>query len=29
MIEFHYERATREADFRMIVQIQDSGAKFM
>ena len=28
MIEYHYERATREPDFRMIVQIQESGVKF-
>jgi predicted nuclease of predicted toxin-antitoxin system len=29
MLELHYEKARREADFRMIVQIQESGAKFM
>lgn len=29
MIEFHYERAMQDADFRMIVQVQESGVKFM
>lgn len=29
MIELHYERAGRNADLRMIVQIQESGVKFM
>lgn len=29
MLELHYERALQEADCRMIVQIQESGAKFM
>jgi predicted nuclease of predicted toxin-antitoxin system len=29
MIEFHYAQALESADFRMIVQIQDSGVKFM
>lgn len=29
MIELHYEKTRRETDFRMIVQIQESGAKFM
>ena len=29
MIEFHYEHALEQADFRMFVQIQASGAKFM
>jgi predicted nuclease of predicted toxin-antitoxin system len=29
MIEFHYEQALAQADFRMMVQIQDSGVKFM
>lgn len=29
MIEFHYARASREPDFRMMVQVQDSGVKFM
>lgn len=29
MIEYHYERAREEPDFRMIVQIQESGTKFM
>lgn len=29
MLELHYEKARQEADFRMIVQIQESGAKFM
>jgi predicted nuclease of predicted toxin-antitoxin system len=29
MIEFHYQRALEQADFRMLVQIQESGAKFM
>ncbi len=28
MIEFHYEQALTKPDFRMIVHIQDSGAKF-
>lgn len=28
-IEFHYERATRASDFRMIIQIQESGFKMM
>ena len=28
MIEYHYERALREPDFRIIVQIQESGVKF-
>lgn len=27
-IEFHYEQARRNADMRMIVQIQESGIKF-
>ena len=27
-IEFHYERACQNDDFRMIVQIQESGFKF-
>jgi predicted nuclease of predicted toxin-antitoxin system len=29
MIDYHYERALEEPDFRMIVQIQESGIKFM
>lgn len=29
MIEFHYERAIQESDVRMMVQIQESGVKFM
>lgn len=29
MIELHHERAIREPDFRMMVQIQESGVKFM
>lgn len=29
MIDYHYERALAEPDFRMIVQIQESGIKFM
>ena len=29
MIEFHYERAIQQSDVRMMVQIQDSGVKFM
>ena len=29
MIEFHYERALQKRDVRMIVQIQESGVKFM
>ena len=29
MVEFHYERAREQPDFRMIVQIQESGVKFM
>jgi len=29
MIEYHHDRAWRDQNFRMIVQIQDSGAKFM
>ena len=29
MIEFHYERALQEPDFRMMIQIQESGVKFM
>ena len=29
MIEFHYAQACREPDFRMMVQVQDSGVKFM
>jgi predicted nuclease of predicted toxin-antitoxin system len=29
MIEYHYDRAIQEPDFRMIVQIQASGTKFM
>jgi len=29
MIEFHYARALRQSDFRMMVQIQESGVKFM
>ena len=28
-IEFHYEAALQESDFRMIVQIQESGFKIM
>jgi hypothetical protein len=27
LVEFHYEQALQEADFRMIVQIQESGVK--
>jgi len=29
LIEFHYHQALAQADFRMIVQIQESGTKFM
>lgn len=29
MIEFHYERCKGDPDFRMIVQIQESGTKFL
>lgn len=29
MIEFHYQQALKQADFRMMVQIQESGTKFM
>lgn len=29
MIEFHYVQALEQSDFRMIVQIQESGVKFM
>ena len=29
MIEFHHARAMEEPDIRMLVQIQESGAKFM
>ena len=29
MIEFHYQQALEQADFRMMVQLQESGAKFM
>jgi predicted nuclease of predicted toxin-antitoxin system len=29
LIEFHHERATRDADLRMIIQIQESGLKVM
>ena len=29
MIEFHYEKALLKPDFRMMIQIQESGAKFM
>jgi predicted nuclease of predicted toxin-antitoxin system len=29
MIEFHYDKASDRSDIRMIVQIQDSGVKFM
>ena len=29
MIEFHYAQALDQSDFRMIVQIQESGVKFM
>lgn len=29
MIEFHYERALEQPDFRMMIQIQESGVKFM
>lgn len=29
MIEFHYEHASQRSDIRMIVQIQESGVKFM
>lgn len=29
MIEFHHARATQQRDFRMMVQIQESGAKFL
>lgn len=29
MIEFHHERARRDNNLRMIVQIQESGVKFM
>jgi len=29
MIEFHYTRAESDHDIRMIVQIQESGVKFM
>ena len=28
-IEFHYERSSKNDDFRMIVQIQESGCKFL
>lgn len=28
MIEFHYDRALKETDIRMIVQIQENGVKF-
>jgi predicted nuclease of predicted toxin-antitoxin system len=28
-IEFHYERARKQPDIRMMVQIQESGVKFM
>ena len=28
-IEFHYQQALEEPDFRMMVQIQESGVKFM
>ena len=29
MIEFHYEQAKQQPDFRMMVRIQESGVKFM
>jgi predicted nuclease of predicted toxin-antitoxin system len=29
MIEYHYDRASQEPNFRMIVQVQESGIKFM
>jgi predicted nuclease of predicted toxin-antitoxin system len=29
MIEFHYEQALQQPDFRMMIQIQESGVKFM
>jgi predicted nuclease of predicted toxin-antitoxin system len=29
MIEYHYERALQQPDIRMMVQIQESGIKFM
>lgn len=29
MIEFHYEQAVSQPDFRMMVQIQESGVKFI
>jgi predicted nuclease of predicted toxin-antitoxin system len=29
MIEFHYSRALKESDIRMIVQIQDNAVKFL
>lgn len=29
MIEFHYERCKNDPDLRMIVQIQESGTKFL
>jgi hypothetical protein len=29
MIEFHYQQALEQPDFRMMVQIQESGTKFM
>lgn len=29
MIEFHYAQALQRPDFRMLVQIQESGVKFM
>jgi predicted nuclease of predicted toxin-antitoxin system len=29
MIEFHYERSQNDSDLRMIVQIQESGVKFV
>jgi predicted nuclease of predicted toxin-antitoxin system len=29
MIEYHYDRAGQDSDIRMIVQLQESGVKFM
>ena len=29
MIEYHYEQSKADSDFRMIVQIQESGVKFL
>jgi len=29
MIEFYYEQALQQPDFRMMIQIQESGVKFM